>query len=125
MSIRKIDEPGEEGMIRFHALQAHISTMPDEGLKTIMDQRVIGTLTLLSQFFDPSESESTLSPSKMLLEGQGTDEIKDGKVGNAEKKDKERVKMNKWCWIFLGAWTVGEAGRVLKRRNQCQSQINS
>jgi hypothetical protein len=98
--------------------------MPDEGLKTIMDQRVIGTLTLLSLFFDPSESESTLPPTMKVAGGEKTGEIKDGKVDNEEKKDKERVKMNKWCWIFLGAWTVGEAGRVLERRNQFQSQIN-
>jgi hypothetical protein len=115
-------------MIRFHALQAHISNMPDEGLKAIMDQRVIGTLTLLSRFFDPSEScesESTPPPSKKVLEGQGTDETRDGEVENEEEETGARVKMNKWCWIFLGAWTVGEAGRVSERRDQCQSQISS
>jgi len=105
-------------MTRFHALQAHIARMPDEGLKVIMDQRVVGTLTLLSQFFDPSDPESIPSPSiisaiTQKLEGKDTSEIKDGNVGNGGE---ERVKMNKWCWIFLGAWTVGEAGRVLERR---------
>ena len=105
-------------MIRFHALQAHISEMPDEGLKVIMDQRVVGTLTLLSQFFDPSESDAIPSPPTASaitekLGGEETSDIKDGNVGN---EGEERVKMNKWCWIFLGAWTVGEAGRVLERR---------
>ena len=113
-------------MTRFHALQSHISGMPDEGLKVIMDQRVVGTLTLLSQFFDPSESESPSSPSKASastekLEGEETSEMKERKE---EEEGKERVKMNKWCWIFLGAWTVGEAGRVLERRKS-QSQISS
>ena len=40
--------------------------------------------------------------------------------GREEKKDddkvNEKIKMNKWCWVFLGAWTVGEAGRVLESR---------
>jgi hypothetical protein len=112
-------------MTRFHALQAHISKMPDEGLKVIMDQRVVGTLTLLSQFFDPSESESVPSPSSKTLEtgmfGEEKSVIKEGNLGN---EGKERVKMNKWCWIFLGAWTVGEAGRVLERRKS-QGQIST
>ena len=60
--------------------------MPDEGLKVIMDQRVVGTLTLLSQFFDPSDSDSTPSPSTKT-----SGEIKEGEV---EKEGKERVKMN-------------------------------
>jgi hypothetical protein len=95
--------------------------MPDEGLRVIMDQRVVGTLTLLSQFFDPSESDSTSSPSRKTLEEQGTDGIEEEQ---AEKEGKGRVKMNKWCWIFLGAWTVGEAGRVLERRKS-RSHISS
>ena len=103
-------------MIRFYALQAHISTMPDEELQSVMDQRVAGTLTLLSKFFDPSESEPD-SPSSESSEGV-KDEKPQGRERDAETKEKEgvRVKMNKWCWIFLGAWTVGEAGRVLEHR---------
>jgi len=100
--------------------------MPDEGLKVIMDQRVVGTLTLLSQFFDPSESDAIPSPPTASaitekLGGEETSDIKDGNVGN---EGEERVKMNKWCWIFLGAWTVGEAGRVLERRKP-QGQIST
>jgi hypothetical protein len=100
-------------MIRFHSPQSHISKVPDEGLRVIMDQRVVGTLTLLSQFFDPSESDSIPSPSTKHSGEEETHEIKEGEN---EKEGKERVKMNKWCWIFLGAWTVGEAGRVLEHR---------
>jgi guanylate kinase len=111
-------------MLRFHALQAHISKMPDEGLRVIMDQRVVGTLTLLSQFFDPSDSESIPSPSTRSLEtGIQGDKDTDGKIEIEEEKG-VRVKMNKWCWIFLGAWTVGEAGRVLEHRKS-QSQIST
>ena len=108
-------------MIRFHALQAHIAKMPDEGLKVIMDQRVVGTLTLLSQFFDPSDPESIPSPLTKTSGEEEKDDIKDEKMRN---EGEERVKMNTWCWIFLGAWTVGEAGRVLERR-KLQSQTNS
>lgn len=112
-------------MIRFHALQAHISKMPDEGLKVIMDQRVVGTLTLLSQFFDPTDSESISSPSTRTLEtGAQLKKDGDGKMEIDGEKG-VRVKMNKWCWIFLGAWTVGEAGRVLERRNQSCGKIST
>jgi hypothetical protein len=98
--------------------------MPDEGLKVIMDQRVVGTLTLLSQFFDRSESDSVPSPStRSLATGIQGEEDTDGKM-ELEGEKGVRVKMNKWCWIFLGAWTVGEAGRVLERRKS-QSHISA
>lgn len=113
-------------MIRFYALQAHISTMPEEGLKSMMEQRVVGTLTLLSKFFDPSESEPD-SPSSQSSEGV-KDEKSQEKEREHETKEKEevRVKMNKWCWIFFGAWTVGEAGRVLEHRKlESRGQIST
>jgi hypothetical protein len=112
-------------MIRFHALQAHITKMPDEGLRVIMDQRVVGTLTLLSQFFDPSESDSVSSTSTRSLEtGIQREKDTDGKMEIQGEKG-VRVKMNNWCWIFLGAWTVGEAGRVLARRTQSCDKIST
>ena len=112
-------------MTRFHALQAHIAKMPDEGLKVIMDQRVVGTLTLLSQFFDPSESDSVSSPSTRSLETGIQREKDTNRKMEIEGEEGVRVKMNKWCWIFLGAWTVGEAGRVLERRKQTCGKIST
>jgi hypothetical protein len=95
-------------MNRFYALQTHIQEMPDEGLKCIMDSRLVGTLALLSKFFDPTAANSDQA------------QVKKEEESDEEKKERrvkmERVKMNKWCWVFLGAWSVGEAGRVLEGR---------
>ena len=92
----------------------------------MMDQRVVGTLTLLSKFFDPSESDPTSSFSEP---SEGVkDEKPQGREKDAETKEEEgvRVKMNKYCWIFLGAWTAGEAGRVLEHRKlESQVQIST
>jgi hypothetical protein len=92
-------------MIRFRALEKYIhESMTDLELGVILDSPHIGTLALLSRFFDP----------EIPSNDPGT-----RKEHGAEGKD-ERVKMNQWCWIFLGAWTVGEAGRTLKA-HQTQS----
>jgi hypothetical protein len=86
-------------MIRFRALEKYIhESMTDLELGVILDSPHIGTLALLSRFFDP-EIPSNDSGTGKEHEAEGTG---------------ERVKMNQWCWIFLGAWTVGEAGRTLK-----------
>jgi len=96
-------------MIRFRALEKYIhESMTDLELGVILDSPHIGTLALLSRFFDP-EIPST--------------EINSDKIHKDEREEGEkRVKMNQWCWIFLGAWTVGEAGRTLKAHRTRQSR---
>ena len=92
--------------------------MPENELRVIMDSKMVGTLALLSLFFTPpkSTSSSNQKDEEDLVQVDEGEEIE----GRGEKRDDDKVdeniKMNKWCWVFLGAWTVGEAGRVLKTR---------
>jgi len=89
-------------MIRFRALERYIhESMTDLELGVILDSPHIGTLALLSRFFDPE------------IPSVAPESVKANEVGEGKE---ERVKMNQWCWIFLGAWTVGEAGRTLRAR---------
>ena len=105
-------------MSRFKALQTHIQGMSENELRAIMDSRMVGTLALLSRFFTPPKSISTSvqKNDEDFIEAKEGGEVE----GREEKKDddkvNEKIKMNKWCWVFLGAWTVGEAGRVLESR---------
>ena len=107
-------------MKRFRALQTHIQGMPENEVNVIMDTRMVGTLALLSLFFAPPNSPSTShqKSDEGLIEAGEEQEIegRGGKKHDDKVNEKIKIKMNKWCWVFLGAWTVGEAGRVLKTR---------
>lgn len=96
-------------MIRIRALERYIhESMTDLELGVILDSPHIGTLALLSRFFNPEVPSNEISPDKT--------HTSEGEEGE------KRVKMNQWCWIFLGAWTVGEAGRTLRARQNHQAQ---
>lgn len=96
-------------MIRFRALQRYIhESMTNLELGVILDSPHIGTLALLSRFFDPEIPSNENNPDKIHKDGR--------------EEGEKRVKMNQWCWIFLGAWTVGEAGRTLKAHRTRQSR---
>lgn len=98
-------------MIRFNALRTHVRGMDDVGLKCITDSRLVGTLALLSRFFDTADPEAVHPQGTLSVNEEGRQAIDEGETDKVPG-----VKMNKWCWIFLGAWTVGEAGRVLESR---------
>ena len=99
-------------MIRFRALERYIhESMTDLELGVILDSPHIGTLALLSRFFDPEIPSTEINPDKTHI--------------NEGEEGEKRVKMNQWCWIFLGAWTVGEAGRTLRAHQNHQAHGES
>jgi hypothetical protein len=111
-------------MKRFRALKTYLHSpyITFQILGNIVNPPHIGTLALLQRYFDNPSDEGTRDTyehgDEGHTKGHGHEGIPIGDGEREKERERERVRMGKWCWIFLGAWIVGEAGRVLKERQR-------